>query len=139
MKIINKRNFFPLVCVVFTCITISNIVLEALIANIFGDYQLNLLNILLFSILVISVLSLHHKIFNLPFFLAAIAQYLFVEACMLFLVWTNGFFTEYASHPYRDMFISTSVLYLAISGIYFIYFHIKMKRHNLILKKLKKN
>ena len=43
MKLINKKNFFPTVCTVFTILMIGKVLLEAVFQGVFGGYQGNVL------------------------------------------------------------------------------------------------
>ena len=49
MKLIDKNNFVPTVCVIYTILSVSKIVLEAFTQGKFGSDQGNLLTMLLFS------------------------------------------------------------------------------------------
>ncbi len=43
MKIIDRHNFFGIVCAVYTILSLGKIILEAIVQDIFGNYQENLL------------------------------------------------------------------------------------------------
>ncbi len=139
MRIVNKHNFFYLVCVCFTLVTLHKIIYETIYMNNFGAFQGQLLQILVVSIIIMVILSQHHRIFNLPLFLAIIIQYLLVIILTTLLVWITGLFTELAIYAYRDMFVSVTFFYLVTSIIYYIFFFIELKKHNTIIQKLKKH
>ena len=42
MKIINKQNFFPTVCVVYTLLVLGKLVLEFIVRGLWENYQGNL-------------------------------------------------------------------------------------------------
>lgn len=67
MKIIDRHNFFGIVCAVYTILSLGKIILEAIVQDIFGNYQENLLvmfffiiggNICAFSALPVSRISI---------------------------------------------------------------------------------
>lgn len=137
MRPINKRNFFPIVCIVYTCLSIINVVVEGIFWDYFSRDHLNALVSFVFCMLVVFALSQQERIFRLPFILAVITQYILVETLMLLMTWVIGHFVELAESAFRDLFISSSVIYIILNVIYVLYFHIDLKRHNDILKKIK--
>ena len=60
MKLIDKSNFLSTICVVFTCLVLGKIVVEAVFGGIFGNDQENLLLMFGFSALGTFVLSRHY-------------------------------------------------------------------------------
>lgn len=49
MKIINRQNFFSTVCVVYTLLVLGKLVLEYIAQGVWGNYQGNLLVMLVLS------------------------------------------------------------------------------------------
>ena len=66
MKIIDKKSFIPTVCVVYTCLSVGKIVLEAFAQEKFGNDQRNFLVMLLFAFLGTLVLSQHYRLDKYP-------------------------------------------------------------------------
>lgn len=91
MKIINRNNFIPVVCVVYTVLSVGKIVLEAIAQQRFGDYQGNLLTILLFSFLGTWIISQHYRLAQLPLLIVALLQYGVLTGVVMMFTWGTGF------------------------------------------------
>ena len=76
MKMIDKKNFFPIVCVIFTVLVLGKILLEAVVQNLFGGYQENILTMFALSLIGTFILSLHYRFQELPVLAVIIVQYL---------------------------------------------------------------
>ena len=57
MKIINKQNFFPTVCVVYTLLVLMKLLLEYIVQGLWENYQGNLLVMFVLSVVAVFVLS----------------------------------------------------------------------------------
>lgn len=112
MKIINRNNFIPVVCVVYTVLSVGKIVLEAIAQQRFGDYQGNLLTILLFSFLGTWIISQHYRLAQLPLLIVALLQYGVLTGVVMMFTWGTGFFTDLHPDAYRDMFWSLSLIHI---------------------------
>jgi len=49
MRIVDRDNFFGSVCEVFTVLTLGKIIFEAVVQDVFGNYQENLLVMFFFA------------------------------------------------------------------------------------------
>ncbi|MDD6395601.1 MAG: hypothetical protein PUB37_05380, partial [Firmicutes bacterium] len=67
MKIINKENFFPTVCVIYTILSLSKILLEWIMLGSFGSLQMNFLEMFVITMVATLVLSQHYRLQKLPF------------------------------------------------------------------------
>lgn len=138
MKIIDKKTFIPTVCVVYTVLSMSKIVLEASLQNKFGNYQSNLLMMLFLSFLATLVLSQHYRLQQIPLIVVVIGQYLLLMGVILVISWISGFYTELHPNAYRDMFLSFTIPYIIGAAIYYINVFREVKNANEIIKSIKK-
>ncbi len=138
MKIIDKKTFIPIVCVVYTILSISKIVLEAIVQNKFGNYQSNMLMMFFLSFIATLVLSQHYRLQQIPMAIAIILQYLVLIGVVLLITWISGFYSNLHSNAYRDMFLSFTIPYAIGAAIYYLNVFWEVKKANQILKNLKK-
>lgn len=138
MKIIDKKTFIPTVCVVYTVLSMSKIVLEASLQNRFGNYQSNLLMMLFLSFLATLVLSQHYRLQQLPLLIVVIGQYLLLMGVILVIIWISGFYTELHPNAYMDIFISFTIPYIIGAAIYYINVFREVKNANEIIRSIKK-
>lgn len=137
MKLIDKNNFVPTVCVIYTILSVSKIVLEAVKLGIFGSDQGNLLTMLLFSFLGTFILSQHYRLSQLPLLLVAVLQYVVLAAAVLLFTWVSGHFTEIHPNGYRDMLRSFTVPYVIAALFYYGALYIETKKANQWLQQMK--
>lgn len=138
MKMINKKNFVPTVCVIFTVLVLGKILLEAAVQNLFGGYQGNILMMFLLSVLGTFVLSLHYRFQDLPLLAVIIVQYLVLVGVIVALVWVISFFEPVHENGYRDMILSFSIPYGIAAAVYYISFFNEVKHANRALEKIRR-
>jgi len=138
MKIIDKKTFIPTVCVVYTVLSMSKIVLEASVQDRFGNYQSNLLMMLFLSFLATLVLSQHYRLQQIPLIVVVIGQYLLLMGVILVIMWISGFYTELHPNAYRDMFLSFTIPYIIGAAIYYINVFREVKDANEMINSIKK-
>ena len=138
MKIINKRNFFPIVSVVFTILVLSKVLLEAIVQNVFGGYQENLVLMFLLSLLATLVLSQHYRFQSFPLLVVMLLQYLLLIGVVMLITWLASFFEPLHEDSYRDMFLSFSIPYLAGAVIYYISLFFEIRRVDQAIKDIRK-
>lgn len=134
MKIIDKKQFIPTVCVIYTILSIAKIVLEFVFQKEFGNFQANLLVILLFSFLATLVLSQHYRFDRLPLLLVMLLQYAAMIAAVMLFTWISSFGTELHPNGYRDMFWSFTIPYLIGAGGYYLALFLEVKKANRLLQ-----
>ena len=120
MKIINKKNFIPIVCTIFTVLVIFKIVFEAVFQHTFESVQQNILFMLMMSIIGTFVISQHYRLQKLPLVLVIIIQYLFLITFVMLFTWFTSFFEELAFYAYRDMFLSFTIPYIIFAVLYYV-------------------
>ncbi len=138
MKIIDKKSFFPVVCVVYTCLSVGKIVLETAMGVEFGNYQQNLIFMLLLSVLATLVLSQHYRLNRLPLALVILLQYAVLIGAVMLLTWMISFFDEMHPDGYRDMFWSFTIPYVIGAVIYYVSLFLEIKKANRLLQDMKK-
>ncbi len=139
MKIINKHNFFCIVCVIYTVLSVCKIVLEAFVQGIFGNYQENLLVMFFLSLVATFVLSQYYRFQKYPLLICIVVQYIILLALAMLAIWFSGQFNPLHKDAYKDMFWSFSVPYAAGAVIYYISLFNEIRRANQSLKKIKES
>lgn len=138
MKIINKNNFFPTVCIVYTILSLSKILLEWITLGEFGNLQQNFIAMFIISLTAIFVLSQYYRLQKLPFVLVLILQYAVMIAFVMLSTWLTGLFTEIHRNAYRDMFVSFTVPYIIGAAIYYLNVFSEVKKANIIIAEIKR-
>lgn len=138
MKIINKENFFPTVCVIYTILSLSKILLEWIMLGSFGSLQMNFLEMFVITMVATLVLSQHYRLQKLPFVMMLIVQYAAIIAVVMLGTWLMGFIAELHPNAYRDMFVSVTVPYVAGAMVYYAYVFLEVKRANIIISEIKR-
>lgn len=138
MKIINKQNFFPTVCVIYTLLSLGKILLEAIFLGLFGNYQENLLLMFGISLMATFVLSQHYRFQNLPLFVVILGQYILLASLVMVIIWLSSFFQPLHKNGYRDMFLSFSIPYAIGAVIYYISLLYEVKRANKTLEDIRR-
>lgn len=139
MKIINRQNFFPIVCVVFTILVMGKVILEAIVQKLFGGYQENILLMFLLSLLATFVLSQHYRFQRLPLLLVIALQYLALIVAVMLLLWLSSFFEPLHENGYRDMFCSFTVPYVVGAVIYYLSLLYEVRSANKALMEIKEH
>lgn len=137
MKPIHKKNFFPSVCEIFTLLTLSKLVLEAVFQGEFGAYQTNIAVMFLLSLLATTVLSLHDRFREVPLPLVIVLQYLFLIGIVLAVVLVSSFREPLHEHAYRDMFFSFTIPYVIGAILYYVSFFMKVRNANKYLAEIR--
>lgn len=139
MKMIDKKNFFPIVCIIFTILVLGKILLEAIVQKLFGGYQENILIMFVLSLLGTFVLSQHYRFQKLPLLAVIIVQYLVLISIVMVLVWVGSWFEPVHENGCRDMFLSFSIPYGIAAAVYYISFFQEVKRTNQTLEKIRRS
>ncbi|MDO4303033.1 MAG: hypothetical protein Q4D94_03900 [Bacillota bacterium] len=137
MKIINRQNFFPIVCVVFTLLIMGKVILEAVLQGLFGGYQENILIMFVLSLLATFVLSQHYRFQRLPLLLVIVIQYVVIISVVMLITWAGSFFEPLHEDGYRDMFRSFTVPYVIGAVIYYISLFYEVRGANKTLMEIK--
>ena len=110
LKIINRKNYIPLVCVLYTCWVLFKLITEEFIWHTKdASYVSNLLWGFVLTALLIGLLKLGEYCSDWPLWLVILLQYGIFLAVVLGSTWVSGHFRELADTAYRDEFRSTTI------------------------------
>ena len=137
MKIINRQNFWSVVCIVFTLLLLGKILLELIVRGDFGNYQVNILIMFVLSLLATFVLSQYYRFQQYPLLVVILGQYILLIAIVMFITWIGGRFNELHKNAYRDMFLSFTIPYIIGVIIYYAAVFHEIKSANQALKEIK--
>lgn len=119
MRLITRKNFFSIFCMVFTIFTLGGNFLEILLRRSLNYTQFNLIFSAVFALIGIAVLSQSYRLDGLSPLRAGILLYLITLSCVLGIVWLYGCFLPLHPDAFRDIFFSFSIPWLLFSLFYF--------------------
>lgn len=138
MKLINKQNFFPTVCVIFTLLVLGKIVLEAAADGIFAGYQKNLLTMFGLSLAATFIISQHYRFGELPLLVVILGQYALLTGIVMLVTWVSSFFEAIHENGYRDMFLSFTVPYMIGAAVYYASLFYETRRINKEIEEIRR-
>lgn len=139
MKIINKKNIVPVVCMTYTFISMILTLLEVITKGKVNPTQLNMFLCLLLSILGVLVLSQHFRLERFSPLAMVIIQYVAAVAIILISLKAASYVTDVHPNGYRDMILSFSIPYFIGAVVYYISLMLEVRKQNRILEKIKKD
>jgi hypothetical protein len=137
MKLINKKNVIPIICITYTIVSIVLTIFEIFNNREMKPAQLNIFLFLLLSVLGVGVLSQHYRLERFSPLTMIIIQYLIAIAIILISLKVVSHFADIHPNGYRDMTISFSIPYFIGTVIYYVSLRMEVRKQNLILDKLK--
>lgn len=137
MKLINRKNFVPTVCIIYTLLSIFKVISESMINGGIDKNKENFFWMLAMSIIATFVLSIHYYLQDFSMGLVIIGQYIVLITFVMVCVWIEGHFVELHPDAYKDMFRSFTIPYIVGAAIYYLKFYYQVKKANVILKDLK--
>ena len=111
MKLINRKNVIPVICITYTIVSIVLTIYEILIQGEMNPTQLNMFLFLLLSILGVGVLSQHYRLEKFSPLAMIIIQYLIAITIILVSLKVASYFVDIHPDGYRDMTVSFSIPY----------------------------
>jgi hypothetical protein len=138
MQLINKKNFLPIVCIVYTILSFSKIIFEIKLGYKDPNYVENFIMLFLMSLIATFVLSLHYYLQKIPLPIVILGQYIFLVGIIMLSIWIGGHLQNNASTAYRDMFWSFTIPYIIGAIIYYAVILFQIKKANKTLSELKK-
>ena len=138
MKVIEKKEFWPTVCVCYTILSLGKIALEFFTQGAWGNLQANFLMIFVLCFLATLVLSQHYRLDRFPLPAVIIGQYAVMIAVVFLIVWLIGKVGTLGEHAYRDMFWSFTIPYIIGAVVYYIAYFLQVKKANRMLENIKK-
>lgn len=139
MKMINKKNIIPTICITYTIVSITLTMFEIFVKGEINPTQLNIFLFLLLSILGVGILSQHYRLEKFSPLAMIIIQYLAAAAMILLSLKAASYFVDIHPNGYRDMIISFSIPYAIGAVIYYICIRLEVRKQNRILEKIKKD
>lgn len=137
MQLITKKNYIPVVCIVYTCWVLFKLISEEFVYHMKDThYVSNLIWAFILVALGIALLGLSALCSEWPLWLVILMQYGILMAVVMGSIWIEGHFTELASTAYRDMFRSVSIPFAVIAVIYYWKCYHELKKSNEILDEL---
>ena len=136
MKLITKHNFFYIVCVCFTLITLGKLLLEKIEGITDRYYSENIFTILAISVLGTLVLATHFYLRNFPFIPVFIGQYLVTIGIVCLTIRIGQEFSDFAPTAYKDMIISVTIPFVIGAIVYYVTFFHEIKKANKLLEKI---
>lgn len=136
MKLINRKNFFQIVCISFTLLVCFKLIYEWILGVTDPNYTINIFLNLLFSVIITAILAVHFYLQKYPFIPVFLGQYLFTMGIVFLVVKIGGQFVELAPTAYRDMFISVTIPFFASAAVYYFVFFRQIRKANKMLENL---
>ncbi len=134
MKLINRNNFFSIVCISFTILVCSKLLLEKMTGFTDRFYTENIFACLGGSFLITFLLSLHYYLQKYPFIPVLLGQYAAAVGAAFLLVWIDGHFSEHSPNAYRDIFFSVTIPFVVGAAVYYLYFFHQIKKANKMIE-----
>ena len=138
MKLINRKNVIPVICITYTIVSIVLTIYEILIQGEMNPTQLNMFLFLLLSILGVCVLSQHYRLEKFSPLAMIIIQYLIAITIILVSLKVASYFVDIHPDGYRDMTVSFSIPYFIGTVIYYICLRLEIRKQNRLLAEIKK-
>ena len=136
MKLINRHNFLSLVCISFTLIVCSKLLLEKLMGFTDSHYTENIFTCLGFSVMITGVLALHYYLQRFPLIPVLIGQYAVITGLVVAMVKVVDAVAGTSTNALWQMLLSVTIPYVISSVIYYIAFFRQVKKANSILSEL---
>lgn len=136
---INKKNYIPTVCIVYTILVTGKLVLEAISGQKDAYYTENLLFMLIVSAAATLILMLQQYLHNIPLLFIIIGQYFLLMGFVLGSIYVLSYRSPVSPGGYRDMAISVTIPYVILAVIYYVNYFREIKRANDTLQKLNQN
>lgn len=137
MKLINKRNIVPIICITYTLVSVISSIFEIIYKSEMNPTQLNMFLFLILSILGVGVLSQHYRFERFSPLTMIILQYVIAVAVIVISLWTASFFVDIHPDGYKDMTLSFSIPYFIGAVIYYVCLRLEVKEQNRLLRNIK--
>lgn len=137
MKIIDKNNFFSVVCTVFTLLVLGKVIIELVVEGLFENYQQNIILMFVFALLATFVLSQYYRFQDYPLLVVILVQYLVAISVVMLIMWITTFFEPMHEDGYHDIFWSFTIPYGIGVVVYYVALFREVGYMNKTLKKIK--
>ena len=133
---IDRHNFWSIVSGVFTCLLMGKIILEGITGFHDKYYIENILTMFVITVVATAILSMHKFLRNVPLLLVMLLQYVALIGSVMGGLWVVSYFTDMDMNAYRDMFLSVTIPYIVLAGVYYISFFREVKKANKLLAEI---
>lgn len=139
MRIINRKEIFPTICISYTIISVGVHVFEMLCG--FGEQNthLNALFMLYCTIVGVVVLSMHYLFEEVSTIVIILVQYIVAIGLVLGSMFVLSFFIAVDTHGYFEMWRSFSIIYVLGAISYYVSLYIEINKQNNLLNEIKLN
>ena len=133
MKLINRKNFFSIVCISFTLLVCYKLIYEWIVGFKDPNYTMNIFLNLLFAVIITAILAIHFYLQKYPFVPVFLGQYIFTIVITFLIV---KIAEQLAPTAYRDMFVSVTIPFIVGAAVYYISFFRQIRKANKMLEDL---
>lgn len=133
---INKHNFLSIICISFTVIVCSKLLLEKLMGFTDKYYTENIFTCLAFSVMITAVLALHYYLQKFPLIPVLIGQYAVIIGLVIGFVKLVDIIAGTTTNAMLQMLLSVTIPYIISAAVYYISFFRQVKKANNILIEL---
>lgn len=133
---INRKNYIPLVCILFTLLTIGKLIVENFIHMPDPYYTGNIISLFIFSAVIVAALGAGKYFSKLPLWLLIAGQYVVMVVVAMIITWITGQFSEQSSSAYHDMFWSFTIPFIVIAVLYYVKCFVDVRKTNQDLERL---
>lgn len=137
MKLINKRNMIPIICITYTVVSVTLTIFEVISKRELNPTQLNIFFFLILSILGVGALSQHYRFERFSPLTMIILQYAIAVAVIVISLRTASLFVDIHPDGYKDMTLSFSIPYFIGAVIYYICLRLEVRKQNRLLRSIK--
>ena len=139
MRIINRKEMLPTICISYTIISVGVHLFEMLCG--FGEQNthLNALFMLYCTVVGVIVLSMHYLFEELSTIVMILLQYVVAIGLVLGSLVLLSFFIVVDMHGYFDMWRSFSIIYVLGAISYYVSLYVEVNRQNDLLNEIKLN
>ena len=139
MRLINRKNFIPIVCISFTLIVCGKLIIEALMGFTDRNYTMNIFAILGFSVIIPAVLALHFYLQRFPLIPVLIGQFAAVLGLTAAFVKVTDIVAGTETKAMQQMLLSVTIPFVFSAAVYYISFFREVKKANAIIAELNRS
>ena len=139
MRIINRKEIFPTICISYTIISVGVHLFEMLCS--FGEQNthLNALFMLYCTTVSVIVLSMHYLFEEVSTIVIIFLQYVATLGLVLGGMFLLSFFIAVEPQGYFEMWRSFSIIYVLGAISYYVSLYIEVNKQNNLLNEIKLN
>lgn len=139
MRIINRKEIFPTICISYTIISVGVHLFEMLCS--FGEQNthLNALFMLYCTTVSVIVLSMHYLFEEVSTIVIIFLQYVATLGLVLGGMFLLSFFIAVEPQGYFEMWRSFSIIYVLGALSYYVSLYIEVNKQNNLLNEIKLN